>query len=60
MPLENKERNKLIDKFDDDLRVLGITELFERTNLDYSIQVMKNSLYAKELPNWYSLYYIMK
>ena len=60
MPLENKERNKLIDKFDDDLRVLGITELFERTNLDYSIQVMKNSLYAKERPNWYSLYYIMK
>ena len=60
MTLEDSSRNVLIDKFDNDIRKYGITELFERTNLDYSIEVMKKSMYAKERPNWYSLYYIMK
>lgn len=60
MPLDVSIRTELIDKFDDDLRKYQITELFERTNLDYSISVMKNSLYAKDRPNWYSLYYLMK
>lgn len=60
MPLNILNRKQLIDKFDEDLREMGITELFERTNLDYSIKVMKNNMYAKERPDWYSLYYIMK
>ena len=60
LPLDYKDRNQLIDAFSNDLRKLGITELMERTNLDYSLNVMRNSLYAKERPNWYSLYYIMK
>ena len=60
MPLDISNRNQLIDQFDNDLRQYQITELFERTNLDYSINIMKNSLYAKERPDWYSLYYIMK
>mgnify|MGYP003289046334 CR=1 FL=1 len=60
LPMETLNRSQLIDKFDNDLREYGITELFERTNLDYSINVMKKSLYAKDRPNWYSLYYIMK
>ena len=60
MTLEDSSRNVLIDKFDNDIRKYGITELFERTNLDYSIEVMKKSRYAKNRENWYSLYYIMK
>lgn len=60
MPMDANNRNQLIDSFDNDLRKYQITELFERTNLDYSINIMKNSLYAKNRPDWYSLYYIMK
>ena len=37
-----------------------ITEIMERTSLEFSIDVMKKSRYAKDRPNWYSLYYIMK
>ena len=38
----------------------AITELFERTALEYSIDIMKKSRYCKERNNWYSLYYIMR
>ena len=60
MPLDAEGRNNRIDEFNIMIRKHGITELFERTNLDYSIEVMKNSRYAKARDNWYSLYYIMK
>lgn len=59
--LENSEnKNKLVDKFYEKVKKHHITELFERTSLEYSISIMKNSRYAKDRPNWYSLYYIMK
>lgn len=60
LPLTIENRNKRIDIFNQEIREYGITELFERTNLDYSIEVMRNSQYAKERKDWYSLYYIMK
>ena len=60
LPLDQEGRNNLIDEFNYEIRKYGITELFERTNLDYSIEVMRNSRYAKDRDNWYSLYYIMK
>lgn len=60
LPLDYIDRNKLIDEFEENVRKQGITELFERTNLDYSFNVMRNSRYAKDRPNWYSLYYIMR
>ena len=60
LPLDAYGRNNRIDIFNYEIRKYGITELFERTNLDYSIEVMRNSLYAKERNDWYSLYYIMK
>ena len=59
-PLDDKSRNNRIDEFNIEIRKQGITELFERTNLDYSIEVMRKSLYAKDRSDWYSLYYIMK
>lgn len=53
-------RNEQIDIFKSKLLKHRITEIFERTELNYSIDVMKNNKFAKERPNWYSLYYIMK
>ena len=60
LSLEAQNRNELIDKFYEKIKKHHITEIMERTSLEFSINVMKNSRYAKERPNWYSLYYIMK
>lgn len=60
LPLDTKNRNLMIDEFYEKVKYHKITELFERTALDYSIDVMKNSRYCKERNNWYSLYYIMR
>ncbi len=60
LELNYPNREMLIDNFKEKLLKHRITEIFERTSIDYSINVMKNSRYAKERPNWYSLYYIMK
>lgn len=60
LPFEAQNRNELIDKFYEKIKKHHITEIMERTSLEFSINVMKNSRYAKERPNWYSLYYIMK
>jgi hypothetical protein len=60
LPLDAQNRNELINKFYEKLKKHHITEIMERTSLEFSINVMKNSRYTKERPNWYSLYYIMK
>lgn len=60
LPLNTPNRNQLIDDFGKRIKEAHITELFERTNLDYSLEVMKKSRYAKERENWYSLYYVMR
>ena len=60
LPLEDKSRDNLIDVFFTKVNEHGITELFERTSLEFSKDVMKKSRYAKDRDNWYSLYYIMK
>ena len=60
LELNYPNREMLIDNFKEKLLKHRITEIFERTAIDCSINVMKNSRYAKERPNWYSLYYIMK
>ena len=60
LDLNYPNRDLLIDEFRNKVTSLKITELFERTALDYSIDVMKKSRYAKVRDNWYSLYYIMR
>jgi hypothetical protein len=60
LSLDAQNRNMLIDELYAKVKKHHITELMERTSLEYSINVMKNSSYAKDRPNWYSLYYIMK
>ena len=60
LELDYPNNEEKIEQFRTKLLEHKITEIFERTALDYSIDVMKNSRYAKDRPNWYSLYYIMK
>ena len=60
LPMDAKSRNEKIDAFYSKVKYLKLTEIMERTSLELSIEYMKNSRYAKERPNWYSLYYIMK
>ena len=60
LPLDTPSRNEMIDDFYECVKFHQITELFERTSLDYSINVMKTSRYAKVRENWKSLYYIMQ
>lgn len=60
LPLDALDRDKQIDEFYKKVRYQKITELFERTSLDYSINVMKKSRYCKDRKDWYSLYYIMR
>ena len=60
LDLNYPNRDSLIDQFKEKLLKHKITEIFERTSLDYSIDVMKKSQYAKERKDWYSLYYIMR
>ena len=60
LPLDTKDRDQMIDDFYEMLKYQHITEIFERTKLEYSIDVMKKSRYAKNRENWQSLYYIMQ
>lgn len=60
LPLDYERRNEKIEEFYEKVRSQRITELFERTALEYSIDIMKKSRYCKERNNWYSLYYIMR
>jgi len=60
MPLEDPERNALIDKLYDGVKKFGITEIRERKHLDVSFENLRNSRYAADSKNEYLLYYIMK
>ena len=53
-------RNQMIDDFKQKVLDLKLTEIFERTEINYSIEVMKKSRFAKTRDDWYSLYYIMR
>ena len=60
MPLEDPERSVLIDRLYEGVKQFGITEISERRNLDISFENLRNSRYAADRENEYSLYYIMK
>ncbi len=60
LPLDDETREEKINKLFDDVARLGITELFERTSIEFSKEVIRKSRYAKDRSGWYSLYYIMK
>ena len=53
-------RNQMIEDFKQKVLDLKLTEIFERTEINYAIEVMKKSRFAKTRDNWYSLYYIMR
>lgn len=48
LPLDTEGRDAMVDAFAADVRRLGITELFERRELEASFACMKKSLYAAD------------
>lgn len=60
LPMDYPERDKEVEKLFNLIYELGVTEVFERTSLDFSKKVALQSRYCKDRQNWYSLYYIMK
>lgn len=60
LPMDYPERDKEVEKLFELIYELGVTEVFERTSLDFSKKVALQSRYCKDRQNWYSLYYIMK
>ncbi|MBR7165444.1 MAG: DUF4838 domain-containing protein [Clostridia bacterium] len=60
MPLDAPEKKQAVEEFIHDVKEFGMTEIMERTSLAVSKEVLLNSLYCKERPGRYSLYYIMQ
>ena len=59
MPLENSLREAMIDRFSQELKRHGITELFERRNLQMSVDKMKTSRYSCDRTGLYRVDYRM-
>lgn len=53
-------RDEAIDKFIDDVKSHGITEIMERNSLAFSKKCMKESQYTLDRADRYKLYYIMQ
>lgn len=59
MPLENPSREVMIERFSRELRKYGITEIFERRDLQMSIEKMKTSRYCRDRSGLYRVDYRM-
>ena len=59
-PQESINRDQIVDKFIDDLKEHGVTEIRERRPLSVSKDCLKKSQYALDRQGEYILYYIMK
>jgi hypothetical protein len=60
MPLENPERNALIDQLYEGVHEFRISEIRERKHLEICFENLRKSRYASASDNEYLLYYIMK
>lgn len=60
LPLEDVEREEKVNELFTEIANQEVTEIFERTSIEFSKKVVKTSRYAKARDGWYSLYYIMK
>ena len=58
--LGTPRRDEAIDKFINDVKSFGITEIMERNSLAFSRECMKNSRYTLDREGKYKLYYIMQ
>ena len=58
--LDTVGRDEAVDKFIDDVKRFGITEINERTSLAVTKHSMKTSRYTEDRPGHYILYYIMQ
>ncbi|NSW90746.1 MAG: DUF4838 domain-containing protein [Firmicutes bacterium] len=59
MPLDSPFRSKMVDRFAQELKRHGITEIFERKNLQMSIDKMKASRYSHDREGLYRVDYRM-
>ncbi len=57
---DDAARAALTDALAQDIRAARLTEIMERTNLEDSFAYMKLSRYAKERPDRYLMYYIVR
>ena len=57
---DDAERAEKTDALARDIRATRLTEIMERTDLEVSFEYMKRSRYAKERPDRYLMYYIMR
>lgn len=55
-----EQRAEATDLLARDVRAMRLTEIMERTNLEDSFRYMKGSRYAKERPDRYLMYYIVR
>ncbi|MBE6665909.1 MAG: DUF4838 domain-containing protein [Ruminococcaceae bacterium] len=60
MPLENPERNALLDRLYNGVKEFRISEIRERKHLDICFENLRKSRYASANDGEYLLYYIMK
>ena len=59
-PLDTEGRNEQIERFFNDVKHFGITEIRERVSLASSKKCMQEHRYAKDRSSDYKLYYIMQ
>ena len=57
---DDDERKKQVDIFKEKVKKFKLTEIMERINLDLSFEIMKNSRFARNREDKYSMYYVVK
>lgn len=57
---DDKEREKRVDVFKEKVKKFKLTEIMERINLELSFEIMKNSRFARNREDKYSMYYVVK
>ncbi len=60
LPLDDPQRQRLIDQLYEGVKRHNITEIRERQHLEICFENLRNSRYAVSRDNEYQLYYIMK
>jgi len=60
LPLDNPEREGLIDRLYAEVKAFGIAEIRERTHLENTFENLRRARYAKSKDGEYNLYYVMR
>jgi hypothetical protein len=60
LPLDNPEREGLIDQLYESVKKFGIAEIRERTHLENTFENLRTTRYARGRNGEYNLYYVMR